>query len=295
MTYRLTRREALTAAGGLAVAAALPGIGAAEDTPTAKRKSAMKLGLISYNVAKDWDLPTVLKNCAAAGIEGFEARTGHAHGIEPSLSPQRRQQVKQQFADAHVTLWGLGSTCEFHAADPAVVQKNIDECKAFVQLAQDLGAHGVKVRPNGLRKDVPVDKTLEQIATALRTCGQFGQEHGVEIWLEVHGPETQQPKHIRRIMDLCAHPSVGACWNSNNTDIENGSVRANFELLRPFIKSCHINDLWSNYPYRELFGLFNATGYDRFTLCEVGAPVAADSGATFLKCYKGLWQELQRA
>ena len=44
----------------------------------------MKLGLISYNVAQDWDLPTVLKNCKAAGIEGFEARTGHKHGIEPT-------------------------------------------------------------------------------------------------------------------------------------------------------------------------------------------------------------------
>jgi len=152
--------------------------------------------------------PTVLKNCKAAGIEGFEARTGHKHGIEPSLSPQRRQEVKQQFADSGITLWGLGTTCEFHSADPAVVQKNIDECKAFIQLGQDLGAHGVKVRPNGLRKDVPVDQTLTQIATALRTCGQFGADHGVEIWLEVHGPETQKPAHIRRIMDLKC-PSSG--------------------------------------------------------------------------------------
>ena len=45
----------------------------------------MKLGLVSYNVARDWDLPTVLKNCAAAGIAGFEARTTHAHGIEPTV------------------------------------------------------------------------------------------------------------------------------------------------------------------------------------------------------------------
>lgn len=293
MNYKIKRRELLAAGAALALASALPDGALAQDAPL--KKSQMKLGLISYNVAENWDLPTVLKNCAAAGIQGFEARTGHAHGIEPSLPAARRPEIRKQFADAGVTLWGLGTTCEFQSPDPATVQKNIDECKAFVTLAQDLGAHGVKVRPNGLPKGIPVDKTLAQIATALRACGEFGAAHGIEIWLEVHGPETQQPEHIKRIMELCAQPNVGACWNSNNTDIAHGSVRAAFDLLWPHIRSCHINDLWGNYPYRELFQLFNAHGYDRFTMCEVATPVAADSGIPFLKCYRGLWQELQRA
>ena len=254
----------------------------------------MKLGLVSYNVAKDWDLPTLLKNCQAAGVEGFEARTTHAHGIEPSLPPARRREIRQQFADAGVALWGLGTVCEFHAADPAVVQKNTEDCKAWVALAQDLGVRGVKVRPNGLRKDVPAEKTLEQIAAALKTCGQSAADGGVEIWVEVHGAETQKPAKMRRIMDLCGHKSVGICWNSNRTDIENGSIKEAFDLLHTHLRSCHINDVWGDYPYRELFGRLRATGYDRFTLCEVGTPVHPDSGVPFLKCYRGLWKELQR-
>lgn len=254
----------------------------------------MKLGLVSYNIARDWDLGAVLKNCQSAGVAGFEARTTHAHGLEPTLSPAQRADIKKRFADAGVALWGLGSVCEFHSHDPAVVQKNIEDCKTWVTLARDLGARGVKVRPNGLRGDVPAEKTLEQIADALRPCGRFGADNGVEIWVEVHGTETQKPENIRRILELCGHKNVGACWNSNRTDLdERGSVRAAFALLRPHLLSCHINDLWGDYPYRELFRLMRASGYDRFTLCEIGAPVDAGSGAVFLNCYRGLWEALQ--
>ncbi len=115
----------------------------------------------------------------------------------------------------------------------------------------------------------------------------------MEIWVEVHGAETQKPANMRRILDLCGHKSVGACWNSNRTDVENGGIKGAFELLHTHIRSCHINDLWGDYPYRELFGQLRAIGYDRFTLCEVGAPIHPDSGAAFLKCYRGLWKELQ--
>ncbi len=95
-------------------------------------------------------------------------------------------------------------------------------------------------------------------------------------------------------MDHCGHPNVGVTWNSNATDVVDGSVKQSFDLLRPFIRCCHITELWSNYPYRELFSLLNDTGYDRFTLCEVGSSIQVEDGATFLKCYKGLWSELSK-
>jgi hypothetical protein len=162
-----------------------------------------------------------------------------------------------------------------------------------VRLAHDIGARGVKVRPNGLPKEGPAEKTLEQIGKALIECGQFAREHGVEIWMEVHGAGTQIPANARRIMDACGHPSVGITWNSNPTDVSNGSVRESFELLKPYILCCHITELWNDYPYRELFRLLKAANYDRYTLCEIGASIRAENGVTFLRCYRALWRALQ--
>lgn len=295
MRHRWQRRDLLGAGAALVAGAWVSRPLYGRTSPDREAGGKMKLGLVSYNVAKDWDLDAVLKNCAAAGVQGFEARTTHAHGIEPSLSPERRKEIRKRFEDSGVALWGLGTTCEFHSPDPDVVKRNIETCGEFVRLAGDLGAKGVKVRPNGLRKDVPAEQTLEQIAEALKPCGDVGKEHGVEIWVEVHGSETQKPANMRSIMERCDHPNVGVCWNSNPGEAEDGSIARAFDQLQPWIMSVHINDLWGRYPYRELFRRLKETGYDRYTLCEVGAPIHPDSGATFLKCYRGLWEELQKA
>ena len=251
-----------------------------------------KLGLVTYNVAANWDLATLVENCRQAGIEGVEFRTTHKHGVEPSLTAERRGDVKKRCADAGVTIWSLGSTCEFHAVDSAVVKKNIATCAEFVKLAADIGARGVKVRPNGLPKEVPVEKTLAQIGAALNECGKIGADHGIEIWMEVHGAGTCEPQNARTILDACPNLNVGANWNSNKPDVKDGSVKWSFDLLKDRIKSCHINDLDSSYPYRELFSLFREVGYDRFTLCEYGKNVPAEEGVAFLKKYRARWMEL---
>lgn len=288
------RRHFLQTAGILAASAA-PQSPAATDKPPLK----YRLGIVTYNIAAAWDVATILKVCKTVGLSPVELRTTHKHGVEPSLSPAERKEVRKRFADAGIGIWGCGTTCEFHSPDPAEVKKQIETCKAFVQLAADLGARGVKVRPNGLPPGVPAEKTLEQIGKALVECGRAAAEAGVEIWVEVHGRGTAHPPHMKTIMMHCGHPSVGVTWNSNRDDIKDGSVAEYFKLLQPWVRSCHINELHKEmtggYPYRELFRLLRETGYDRVTLVEVGRGMPdAASGEELLRYYKALWTELTR-
>ncbi len=286
----VSRREFLAATAGL------PLVAHKADAVTADETAKFRLGLVTYNVAAAWDLPTVLKVCREVGIAAVECRTTHKHGVEPSLTAEQRKDVRKQFADSGVVFWGCGSVCEFHSPDPAVVKKNIEECKRFVDLVRDLGGTGVKVRPNGVPKDADAAKTFEQIGRALVECGRAAADAGIEIWVEVHGAVTQLPRNMKAIMDACGHKSVGITWNSNPSDVVNGSVADSFELLKPWIRSCHINDLENDakgtYPYRELFRLLRRIGYDRYTLCEVGKSYPVAEGREFLKQYKALWDRL---
>jgi sugar phosphate isomerase/epimerase len=251
----------------------------------------VKLGIVTYNIAKDWDVPTIIQKCEAIGLEAVELRTTHKHGVEPSLTKEQREQVAKQFAASKVRLLSLGSVCEYHAPDPEVVRKNIEETKKFAVLAHDVGAIGVKVRPNGFPDSVPKEKTLEQIGKALRECGEFAQGYGVGIWLEVHGRGTQEPPNIAAIMRHCNHPNVGVCWNSNGTDVKDGSVKEYFNLLRPWIRNVHINELYSNYPWRELFTLLKQSGYEGYTLAEIADSADPDR---VLRYYRALWLELTK-
>ena len=252
----------------------------------------MILGLVTYNIAQNWDLETLIQKLEAAKFEAVELRTQHKHGVEPSLSKDARQKVRERFARAKLRLLSLGSTCEFQSPDAAVRQKNVEECKRFIELAHDIGAYGVKVRPNTFPPSVPHETTIQRIGEALRECGEFGQRWGVEVWLEVHGRETQNPPNIHAMLKAANHKAVGACWNSNPTDVVDGSVRQSFELLRPYLLSCHINELTSSYPWRELFTLMRKTGYDRWTLCEVQESKEPER---FLAYYRALWMELTKA
>jgi sugar phosphate isomerase/epimerase len=252
----------------------------------------MQLGAVTYNVLKDMDLETVITTLEKTGFEGVELRTGHKHGVEPSLSAEERQKVKARFERTRVKLYSFGTTCEFQSADEAERKKQIDMAKQFVQLAHDTGAIAIKVRPNGFAKGVPKETTIANIGAGLREVGQYGYVHGVEVWLEVHGAETQNPPVAAEIMRATKHDNVGLCWNSNPTDIVDGSVKQNFELLRPWLRSCHINELASSYPYRELFALMRRSGYDRWTLCEAGESKEPER---FLRYYRALWMEMQRA
>jgi sugar phosphate isomerase/epimerase len=288
-----TRRDFLAAGAAASAAVALAATVKAQSGSAERTPRKFQLGTVTYNIAARWDVPTLIKACKAVGLAAVELRTTHQHGVEPTLPPEKRKEVRQQFADAGIAIWGLGTVCEFHAPDAKVVEENIETCKQFLQLSADLGAKGVKVRPNGLPKDVPVEKTLEQIGKALMPCGQAAANLGQEVWVEVHGGGTAHPPNMKTIMEHCGLSNVGVTWNSNGTDVKDGSMRPYFDLLRPWIKSCHINELYSSYPWRELFQCLKEMGYDRYTLIEI-SPGMPDvpSGERLLRYYKALWHEL---
>jgi sugar phosphate isomerase/epimerase len=285
----MKRRDFLSSVAALPAFAVLPSL---QGSRRGTGRTGLKLGTVTYNIAKDWDVPTIIKNLTEVGMEAVELRTTHAHGVEIALSPAARAEVRKRFEDSPVKIGGLGTTCEYHAADPAVVRKNVEETKAWVALAKDIGSPGVKVRPNGLPKEVPEEKTLEQIGKALAECGAAAQDQGVKIQLEVHGAGTARLPRIRTIMDHAGnHPGVRVCWNSNQTDLEDGGFEPAFALVKNQIGQVHMRDLFvAEYPWRALFSGLAAMKFDGYCFAEI--PESTDP-VRVLKYYAALFRAYQ--
>jgi sugar phosphate isomerase/epimerase len=269
MHVKTKRREFLgrAAVGLAAVTTQLPTRARAAE---AVKTSRLKLGTVTYNLAKDWDIPTIIKNCEATGFLGVELRTTHAHGVEVNLSKAERATVRQRFRDSKVELMGLGSAFDYHTPDPVKLRQDIEATKEYIVLARDVGASGVKVRPNGLPSGVPKEKTLEQIGRSLRELGEFAADHGQVIRLEVHGQETALLPNIRRMMDIADHRGVGVCWNSNDSDLAGDGFDANFDLVKDWIIAVHMRDLYlENYPFRRLLVRLKEIGYEGYCLAEI--------------------------
>jgi len=283
----MDRRHFLGAAGAATLTASA--LGAKEPPPRPGPR--FRLGIVTYNIAKDWDVPTIIKNCAEAKFQGVELRTTHKHGVEVNLTKEQRAEVKKRFADSPVQLMGLGSAFDFHTPDQAKLRADIAATKEYIILAQDVGATGVKVRPNGLPKGVPKEKTLEQIGKSLRELGEFGAQHGQQIRLEVHGPETQFPPNIKTILDVADHTNVGACWNSNQTDLDGEGFDHNFNLLKNKIFSVHMRDLYlDEYPFRKLLAGLNDVGFTGYCLAEI--PESSDP-LRVMRYFRSLWLAYQ--
>jgi sugar phosphate isomerase/epimerase len=267
------RRFLAASAASMAIMAAERSVRAA----AAAGRTPLQLGLVTYQWGKAMTLPELLDVCARTGFTGVELRSTHAHGVEPGMTATARDEARRRLADSPVKLVGLGSACEYHATDRAVVRRNIDETKAFVDLCAELGGSGVKVRPNGLPKEVPVEKTLEQIGIALREVGDHAAKAGQQIRVEVHGAGTQEIPHMRRIMEVADHPHVVVCWNCNAADLAGDGFDANFTALERWMGTVHIHDLRPgkvDYPWERLFPRLRACtagGFTGWCLLEDGA------------------------
>ncbi len=198
------RRDFLSSVAGFAgagllnntISSALAAVPAGADS-----SAQMKFGLVTYMWGADWDLPTLLANCEKAGAMGVELRTEHKHGVDPEISAEKRREVKQRFADSPVKLVGVGSNQAFHYPDQAQLRASIERAKAFIKLSHDIGGSGAKVKPNDLPKDVPQEKTIEQIGKSLNELGAYAADLGQQVRLEWSAADQSHAGHVAAYLD----------------------------------------------------------------------------------------------
>jgi len=267
MEENLSRRNFIqkSIVGGIALATISPFTALAKS-----EKPAMKLGLVTYQWAKDWNLPTLIANCTQTGVLGVELRTEHAHGVETKLNASQRTEVKKMFADSPVTCIGYGANFEYHSPDAVKLRMNIDQTKEYIKLCKDIGASGIKVKPNDLPEGVAKEKTIAQIAASLNEVGKFALDYGQLVRVEVHGNKTQELPNMKAIFDQVTATNVKMCWNCNDQDLLPPGLEGNFNSVKKwFGDTVHVREFnVGEYPYQQLFDLFTGIKYNGWILLE---------------------------
>jgi len=292
-----SRRNFIRTAALSGSALALPG-NLTGTTPSLKADSfrlnehPLKLGVMTYTLAKDWNIDTIIKNLSEAGYQSVELRTTHAHGVEVSLSKKERAEVKKRFEDSPLEAISLASAFMYHSPDPEELKRNIEGTKEYTLLARDVGALGFRVFPNDLPEGVPEEKSMEQIGKALAEVGEFAYNHGVEVRVCVHGRKTSSVPVIKKIIDYSNSPHVYVNWNCDAKDIEGQGLEYNFNSIKDRIRSLHIHELWSEYPYRQLFSLLSANHFTGYCNAEIDGN---EDPVRFMRYYRGLFLALQDA
>jgi sugar phosphate isomerase/epimerase len=289
----MTRRDFLLRSAALTATMTAPFSFAGEA------KKGLKLGLTTYMIGSKWTIPELLEFLPRFAIFGVELRTDmkFAHGIELASGKGARAEVAKRFADSPVRLVGVASGERFDSPDPGKLGRALERTKELLQFCADLGAPGLRVFPNDFQKDVPQEKTLEQIAGALKKLTPAAASLGVELRLEAHGSVGLLP-HLETIAKAVGEPGVRVLLNSDFRDTQGEGLAANLEKVRPYLAgTVHLHELTAqNYTeakfYETQFAFLKRIGWDGFCLLEIGDKPDNEARFKEIDRQKKRWDEL---
>lgn len=193
----------------------------------------------------DWSFQKILDFGAANNYDGIELR-GIKRELDltkvPEFSKENIQSTLQQIKSKNLKIVNLGSSAAMHFPHGAEREKNLNEAKNFIQLAQQLSCPFVRVFPNVFPGE---DKaaTINNIVTALQELGNYAKGTGVTIVMETHGGLVKS-EEIANIMQMVNHPGVGLVWDVINMWAVSKEPPAEvYGRLKKYIQHTHIKDL----------------------------------------------------
>ncbi len=289
----MTRRDFLMRSAALTATLATPFSFAAEA------KKGLKLGLTTYMIGSKWTIPELIEFLPKFGIFGVELRTDmkFAHGIELASGKAARAEAAKRLADSPVRLVGVASGERFDSPDADKLAKAIERTKELLQLCADLGAPGLRVFPNDFHKEVPEEKTLAQIAGALKKLAPVASGLGVELRLEAHGSVGLLP-NLATIAQAVGEPGIRVILNSDFRDTAGEGLAANLEKVRPYLAgTVHMHDLTAkNYTeakfYETQLAFLKRAGWSGYCMLEIGDKPDNDARFQEIGRQKKRWDEL---
>lgn len=186
-------------------------------------------------------VPDVLRLAAAHGYHGVELRTHAEEPVHTGLGPAERADVAAEFKAAGIELLGLAGYAR--VAAPGDDGPVIEEIRALVDLAHDLGAPYVRVFPGADPEQSP--QSADALAARrLGTAAQHAADMGVRILLETHDSHGTAADSIR-VLGLVGHRHVGSLWDVMHTWLGGEQPSESFAALSPYLGYVQVKDIAS--------------------------------------------------
>jgi sugar phosphate isomerase/epimerase len=204
--------------------------------------------LLSFSTlgCPDWSFAAVLDFAIAHSYKGIEIR-GLQRQLDltkcPEFSgPARISESRRRVAEKGLTIVDLGSSAELHYADPPIRQRQLDEGRRYIDLAESLHCPYVRVFPNRLPKGQEPGATIDLIAKGLLELADHAKGSSVSVLMETHG-DLLYAADVLRIMGLAEHAHTGLVWDVYNMwSVTKEPPSEVYKKLSKYIRHTHIKD-----------------------------------------------------
>jgi sugar phosphate isomerase/epimerase len=204
--------------------------------------------LLSFSTlgCPDWSFQQIVNFAALHNYNGIELR-----GIQRQLdltkcnefnTPQSRAATLKMMEEKDMRFVDLGSSATLHFAGAVERQKNLDEGRRFIDLAQQIKCPFIRVFPNNFPTEQDKDATMELIAKGLLELGGHAKGSNVTVLIESHG-DLVKIADIEKIMQAASHDHVGMIWDITNMwAITKEPPKDAYKKLKKYIHHTHIKD-----------------------------------------------------
>ncbi|MEP7317849.1 MAG: sugar phosphate isomerase/epimerase family protein [Panacibacter sp.] len=247
--------------------------------------------LLSFSTlgCPDWPFEMIVNFAVENNYNGIEMR-GILRELELTKckefnSAENRAATLKLMTDKGLRFVDLGSSAAMHHPKGADRQKNIDDAKRFIDLAQQIKCPYIRVFPNDLPKDRDRNETSDLITKGLIELGNYAKDSNVTVLMESHG-ELVHTEDLKKIMEAAAGNHVGMIWDIVNMWSVTKEPPAHvYTQLKKYIHHTHIKDMKQ------------VDGKEKYVLLGKGeTPILEAIGILFKDQYKGYysfeWEKL---
>ena len=238
-----------------------------------------------------YDFEQILALAQAVHMDGVELRIDNAmlDAICGKTSPTTRSYAAlwgQRFRDVGIAITDVAASISLTCYDEEVIHN----AHKYIDLAAELGAHGVRVFA-GESPKTHVDEILcdwEGVIRSLQELCDYAAPLGVEIWLETHS-EFSTGRVCAKAVDEAGRPNLKVIWDVIHSLEYHETLEDSVEYLKDCLAHVHLKDGRPHedaavyqyihtdlgagtMPWAEVAAVLNNIGYDGYYSLEWESP-----------------------
>lgn len=201
----------------------------------------MKYSFMTFSTPK-LTFEQVLDTAKRFGYDGVEIRldSKHLHGVEVTASKSERDAFRALSKAKGVPIGCIATSVKF--ADPGATDQMLQDARARIDLAGDVGAPAMRVFGGKIPEGVSREDAIELVANSLRAVADHAAERGVTLCMETHD-DWCDPAHVAAVLRKANHPAAAANWDIMHPVVRaHVTMEAAFEALKPWIRHVHVHD-----------------------------------------------------
>lgn len=195
-----------------------------------------------------WSWSQILEHGPAYGYDGVEVRllAGEVDLLKvPEFAADLLEQRRTELFDRGFQVCGLSSSVRFDYPEAEVRREQVRIGRAYIDLAEQLGASFVRVFGDVLPPAEEYDsrdRVIKQIAAGLQEIGEHAQTRGIDVLIETHGDFAESPL-MQDLMHRVHSPAVGVLWDTHHPWRFFGEeIAATYQRLKPWVRHTHWKD-----------------------------------------------------